>query len=161
MPRKNDKRLVYFVLVAFALVVLIRLFAPDNPHLRRMAKVVKTQACLNAVETAVLQFHADLGRLPSSLQSLSTPGEESGGRGPYLDPAQKLDQDAWGKPLLYELTPNGGATVVSYGEDGQPGGTGADADLIMRITPATLPSTTPAEKEIPSTSCLPRASRRS
>ena len=43
---------------------------------------------------------------------------------------EKLPKDPWGRPYQY-LNPGlkGEVDVMSYGADGQPGGTGADADV--------------------------------
>jgi general secretion pathway protein G len=44
---------------------------------------------------------------------------------------EKLPKDPWGKPYLY-LSPGvrGEVDVFSYGADGLPGGSGADADIL-------------------------------
>jgi len=55
--------------------------------------------------------------------------EEPRWSGPYLRKA--VPPDPWGKPYIYR-TPGaqgGDYDLLSYGKDGQPGGTGEDADL--------------------------------
>jgi general secretion pathway protein G len=65
------------------------------------------------------------------LQALVTkPGSgpaASGWAGPYID---KLPKDPWGNPYQY-MSPglHGEFDVFSFGADGQPGGTGNDADI--------------------------------
>jgi hypothetical protein len=67
--------------------------------------------------------------------------QEEGGLPPSFDALvpkymEKIPLDAWRRPLVYRLEPDGGATVLSYGEDGLPGGRGRSADLWERLTPA-------------------------
>ena len=48
--------------------------------------------------------------------------------GPYLKKAVPLDP--WGKAYLYKVPgQKGDFELVSYGKDGQPGGSGEDADI--------------------------------
>jgi len=37
--------------------------------------------------------------------------------------------DGWHRPLLYRVAPDGVITIMSFGRDGKPGGTGEDADI--------------------------------
>jgi general secretion pathway protein G len=41
---------------------------------------------------------------------------------------EKLPQDPWGRPYAYRREAGKGV-VFSYGRDGQPGGSGEDADI--------------------------------
>lgn len=51
---------------------------------------------------------------------------------PTLDDRGNDTKDAWGRPLLYEVGPDGVITLTSLGRDGRPGGTKADADIRRR-----------------------------
>jgi general secretion pathway protein G len=42
-----------------------------------------------------------------------------------------LPPDPWGRPYMLEVSPDG-PVVISYGEDGKPGGSGANADISSR-----------------------------
>jgi general secretion pathway protein G len=44
--------------------------------------------------------------------------------------------DAWGHPFIYQppVQPQAFATLVSYGADGAPGGTGDNLDIEFRLT---------------------------
>ena len=54
---------------------------------------------------------------------------------PSIDVLPKRDgyanqtSDGWHRPLLYRIAPDGVITILSYGMDGKPGGTGDDADI--------------------------------
>ena len=48
--------------------------------------------------------------------------------GPYL--AKAIPLDPWGKPYVYRVPGTKGEyDLLSYGKDGQPGGTGDSADV--------------------------------
>ena len=50
-------------------------------------------------------------------------------RGPYLK-QKKLPRDPWGRPYIYRSPGEHGAyDIISYGADGQQGGTGTAADI--------------------------------
>ncbi|GMU24840.1 MAG: hypothetical protein AMXMBFR13_49110 [Phycisphaerae bacterium] len=143
MPKKNDLSFVYLVLAGFLLLILL-LSVPLPNRSRDMARKIVTQAELKAIEKAVLRFYQDVGRYPPDLESLCSPADQPAEwRGPYLD-LPKIRPDAWDRPLIYHLPPEGPPTIMSYGADGQPGGTGKDEDIIVRPVPATRPSTSSA-----------------
>ena len=60
---------------------------------------------------------------------MEKPASEPKWNGPYLKKAVPLDP--WGKPYVYKVPgPEGGVRArVSSARDGQPGGTGEDADI--------------------------------
>jgi general secretion pathway protein G len=48
--------------------------------------------------------------------------------GPYLQ--KKVPLDPWGKPYLYKQPgEHGEYDLLTYGKDGQPGGTGENSDI--------------------------------
>ena len=56
------------------------------------------------------------------------PASEPKWAGPYL--RKDVPLDPWGKPYVYKIPGEKGEfDLVSYGKDGQPGGTGENADL--------------------------------
>lgn len=104
---------------------------------RYFAQVGKSQvkaarAQIDAFDKALDQYRIDLGRYPTTeegLNSLMTaPAGEPGWGGPYLKKAVPLDP--WGHAYVY-VSPGEHADIdiVSYGKDGQPGGTGENADV--------------------------------
>ena len=80
-------------------------------------------------------YRLDIGRYPTSEQGLTALVEKPSANrvpqnwkaGGYLD---SLPKDPWGNPYQY-LAPgvHGEVDLFSYGADGQPGGTGNDADI--------------------------------
>jgi len=85
---------------------------------------------------ALDQFRLDTGRYPSTEQGLAAlvqrPPDEPKWDGPYLRKTVPLDP--WGRPYVYRYPSANGAEfdLVSYGRDGQPGGSGDAEDITDR-----------------------------
>ena len=93
-------------------------------------KVARSQ--LDALEKALDQYRLDAGSYPSTEQGLAALMERPSGlarwAGPYLKKA--VPQDPWGRPYLYKSPGDHGEfDLLSYGKDGQPGGTGEAEDI--------------------------------
>lgn len=96
------------------------------------SEVNATRAQIDALEKALDQYRLDTGRYPSTEQGLSAlvtrPQGEAKWNGPYLKKA--VPQDAWGNAYVYRIPgERGDYDLLSYGRDGQPGGTGENADI--------------------------------
>jgi general secretion pathway protein G len=97
------------------------------------SEVNVAKAQLDALEKALDQYRLDIGRYPSAELGLEAlvkrPVNEPKWNGPYLRKSVPLDP--WGKPYLYRIPgEKGDFDLVSYGKDGQPGGSGENADII-------------------------------
>jgi general secretion pathway protein G len=96
------------------------------------SEVNAAKAQLDALEKALDQYRLDTGHYPTTEAGLNAlvqkPQNEAKWSGPYLRKA--VPNDPWGKPYLYKIPgERGDYDLISYGRDGQPGGTGEDADL--------------------------------
>jgi general secretion pathway protein G len=94
-------------------------------------KVARAQ--LDALEKALDQYRLDTGHYPASESGLAAlmqkPPNEAKWDGPYLKKIVPLDP--WGRPYVYKLPgEHGDYDLVSYGKDGQPGGTGEASDIV-------------------------------
>ena len=57
-----------------------------------------------------------------------------GWHGPYIQgPEGGSLKDGWGRPLIFEIPQKGDLTILSYGADGKPGGSGLDEDIEIII----------------------------
>lgn len=97
------------------------------------SEVKTAQAQLVALGKALDQYRLDVGRYPSGEQGLNAltakPANEPKWSGPYL--AKAVPLDPWGKPYSYRSPgENGEYDLVSFGKDGQPGGSGEAADIV-------------------------------
>lgn len=96
------------------------------------AEVKTAHAQIDALEKALDQYRLDTGHYPSTEQGLTAlvtkPADEAKWDGPYLK--KNVPPDPWGRPYHY-LHPgeHGEYDLFTYGKDGQPGGSGEDADI--------------------------------
>lgn len=96
------------------------------------SEVNAAKAQMDALEKALDAYRLDTGRYPTAEMGLvalvTKPQNEPKWNGPYLRKA--VPNDPWGKPYVYKIPGERGEyDLVSFGKDGQPGGTGEDADL--------------------------------
>lgn len=96
------------------------------------SEVQIARAQIDAFEKALEQYQLDLRRYPSTEQGLEAlvtkPASEANWRGPYLKKA--IPHDPWGRRYVYRVPgEKDDFDLLSYGKDGQPGGSGEDADI--------------------------------
>lgn len=97
------------------------------------SEVKAARAQIDALEKALATYRVDTGHYPTAEQSLlalvERPADEPKWAGPYL--VKALPLDPWGRPYQYRNPGLNGADyqLLSLGKDGQPGGSGEDADL--------------------------------
>jgi len=96
------------------------------------SEVNVARAQLDALEKALDQYRLDVGHYPSTELGLKAlverPASEPKWSGPYL--RKDVPPDPWGRPYVYKVPGEKGEfDLLSYGKDGQPGGTGENADL--------------------------------
>lgn len=121
------------LLVVVAIIgLLVGLVAPRYFGQVGRSEVNTAKAQIDAFEKALDQFRLDTGRYPTTEMGLNAlvqrPASEPKWNGPYLRKA--APPDPWGKPYLYRAPgEKGDYDILSYGRDGQAGGTGEDADL--------------------------------
>jgi general secretion pathway protein G len=96
------------------------------------SEVRSAQAQIATLRTALDTYRLDTGSYPSTEQGLAAlttrPANSVRWNGPYLQRA--VPPDPWGKPYQYRFPgEHGEFDLLSWGKDGQPGGTGDAADL--------------------------------
>ena len=94
-------------------------------------KVARAQ--LDALEKALDQYRLDTGHYPAPESGLAAliqkPPNEAKWDGPYLK--KIVPMDPWGRSYIYKVPgEHGEYDLVSYGKDGQPGGTGEASDIV-------------------------------
>jgi len=95
------------------------------------AKAAKIQ--IESLTSALDLYFLDTGQHPAGSDGLSAlvqrPGSVTGWNGPYLR-SNTVPNDPWGKPYVYRSPgQHGNYDILSYGSDGQEGGSGAAADV--------------------------------
>lgn len=93
-------------------------------------KVAKAQ--IEAFGKALDTYRIDVGRYPTTEESLNAllikPASAKKWNGPYLQKA--VPPDPWGNPYVYRAPGSKSEyDLLSYGKDGQPGGSDNDADI--------------------------------
>ena len=90
------------------------------------------KAQIESFEKALDTYRLDVGRYPTTEEGLKAlltkPPTATRWNGPYLK--KDVPQDPWGQPYVYRSPgAKGEYEILSYGRDGQPGGTGDAADI--------------------------------
>jgi general secretion pathway protein G len=132
VPRPAGFTLLELLVVMVIIGLLAGYVAPRYFSQVGKSEVKVTRAQIVAFEKALDTYRLDIGRYPTTEQGLNAlterPQSEPKWNGPYLQKAVPLDP--WGKPYQYKAPgEHGEFDLWSFGKDGQPGGTGEDADI--------------------------------
>jgi len=122
------------ILVVITIIALI--VGLVGPRVLTFLSESKTKAARIQIEgfaTALDLYYLDTGRYPSSAEGLNAllqrTGSGIGWNGPYLR-GNRLPSDPWGRPYVYRSPGQHGAyDILSYGADGQEGGSDAATDV--------------------------------
>jgi len=127
--------LIEIMVVIVILGVLAALVVPSVLSRTDDARIVAAKSDLGAIRQALKLYRLDNQRYPTTEQGLAAlvvkpdapPVPANWKPGGYLE---KLPRDPWGRAYQY-LNPGlkSDVDVFTYGADGQPGGTGPDADI--------------------------------
>jgi general secretion pathway protein G len=130
-PRRGftllELMVVMVIIGLLAAYVAPRYFSQVGKSETKLAK-----AQIDALEKALEQYRADVGRFPTTEQGLAAlmtrPPNEARWDGPYLK--RGLPADPWGRAYLYKQPgDHGELDIWSLGRDGQVGGSGDAADV--------------------------------
>ena len=127
-----------FTLVEILVVITIigLIMALVGPRVINYLSESKSKAAKIQIESlgsALDLYYLDAGRYPTTAEGLRALVERVGStqlwNGPYLK-GNAVPNDPWGRPYVYRSPGQyGGYDILSYGADGQEGGTGAAADI--------------------------------
>jgi general secretion pathway protein G len=138
--KANVKQLGFTLLELLVVLLIIgMLVAYVGP--KYFGEVTKSQRQIAAAQIEGLgqsldQFRVDTGHYPNATEGLAalfaSPGStsEPNWHGPYLKKA--VPADPWGNAYVYTIpstVPGKDYDLISYGADGQPGGTDDNADI--------------------------------
>jgi len=123
--------LIELLIVMIILGLLAALVAPKMFQKVGSSKQKAAKAQIALLGTALDAYRLDIGRYPSTEESLDAlrknPGHP-GWDGPYLP--KDVPPDPWGRAYLYRSPgERGDYDLVSLGADGQDGGEGENADV--------------------------------
>jgi len=131
-PSKTGFTLLELLIVIVIIGLLAAYVGPKYFAQLGKSEVAVTKAQIAAFEKALDTFRLDVGRYPTTEEGMAAllvkPAETTKWNGPYLK--KDIPQDPWGHAYLYKSPGSkGDMDILSYGKDGQPGGTGEDADI--------------------------------
>src|ERR1043166_1605421 len=126
--------LVEILVVITIIALIMALVGPRVFNFLAESKVKAAKIQIESLSSALDLYFLDIGQYPSNAEGLNAlmqrPGNADGWNGPYLK-GTIVPKDPWGKPYIYRAPgQNGAYDIISYGADGQEGGTGAAADII-------------------------------
>lgn len=137
MQERRNRRAGVTLIEMLVVVVIIGLFvAIVGPKLFSnvdKAKVVAAKTQIESFVNALGQYHLDTGTYPTTEQGLAALRAQPSGveqwHGPYLQ--KDFAADPWGHPYLYKYPGEHGdePDIMSYGADGQPGGSDYNSDI--------------------------------
>jgi general secretion pathway protein G len=124
--------LIELMIVVVILGLLATMVMPKILDKPEQARRTKAKVDLRSVQSALALFKTDTGRFPTTSEGLAAlvanPGLRGYGKDGYLE---RVPLDPWGNKYVY-LSPgvhNKDYDLVSYGKDGEQGGTGDAADV--------------------------------
>ncbi|MHC1724949.1 MAG: type II secretion system major pseudopilin GspG [Syntrophobacteraceae bacterium] len=124
--------LIELLIVMIILSLLAALVAPRLFQKIGSAKQKAAKSQIALFGGALDQFRLDVGRYPSTQESLEALRKNPGvdhWDGPYLP--KDVPGDPWGKPYMYRSPgEHGDYDIASFGADFQEGGEGENADVV-------------------------------
>ncbi|HEY4921788.1 MAG TPA: type II secretion system major pseudopilin GspG [Xanthobacteraceae bacterium] len=125
--------LVEILVVITIIGLIMALVGPRVLNYLAESKVKAARIQVESFGSSLDLFYLDNGRYPSTSEGLAALAQRPGGidswNGPYLR-SGAVPNDPWGHPYVYRSPGEHGAyDIVSFGSDGQEGGTGTAADI--------------------------------
>ncbi len=134
LPHRSSGFTLLELLVVIAIIGMLSAYVGPK-YFSKLAesrqKVAKAQ--IEAFGKALDNYHLDVGHYPGTDEGLNAllikPSGATRWNGPYLQKA--IPVDPWERKYLYRSPGNNGREydLLSYGEDGRPGGKGEAADV--------------------------------
>ncbi|MBA4419113.1 MAG: type II secretion system protein GspG [Syntrophus sp. (in: bacteria)] len=130
--------LIELMIVIVIIGILATLLVPRIMDRPEEARRIKAKTDIKTIESALKLYKLDNGSYPTTEQGLqalirkpdSQPVPRKWKEGGYLE-STNVPNDPWSKPYYYTSPAQDGKDyeIISYGSDGEPGGTGKNADI--------------------------------
>jgi general secretion pathway protein G len=131
--REDGYTLVEILVVITIIGLIVALVGPRVLNYLGESKVKTAKIQIQGFASALDLYYLDTGRYPQSSEGLAALVQRGSGlttwNGPYLK-GGKVPNDPWGKLYIYRSPGEHGVyDIISYGADGQEGGTGTAGDV--------------------------------
>ena len=130
--------LIELMIVIVIIGILATLLIPRIMERPEEARRIKAKADIKTIESALKLYKIDSGTYPTTEQGVealikkpeTSPVPKKWREGGYLE-GNAVPKDPWSNAYYYTSPGPDGRDyeIVSYGHDGEPGGTGRDADI--------------------------------
>ena len=139
--------LLELLLVLVIIGVLAAVVGPEIFGAADRANAGAATTQISNYKQALERFRLDMMRVPTTEEGLAVlikkPSTEDSVRwgGPYLKDTEIIPADPWGRQYTYKAPGENGRAyeITSLGADGQPGGEGANADILSWLAAKTNP----------------------
>src|SRR5712671_599946 len=132
-PAERGFTLVEMLVVITIIALIMALVGPRVLNYVTESKIKAAKIQIESLSSALDLYFLDAGRYPTTSEGLGAlverPGSVINWNGPYLK-GNAVPNDPWGRRYAYRSPgQHGNFDIISYGADGQEGGTGAGADI--------------------------------
>lgn len=141
LKKQNAFSLMEMMVVLFIIGLILSLMGPQIAKFFGKAKVSGTKAILSQLKSSILEYNMDIGHFPKRdegglnalMEAPSRPEIAQKWSGPYTK--EDFLRDKWDNDIIYNCPAEKykdkfkNFEVISYGKNGEEGGTGEDADL--------------------------------
>lgn len=132
IERQRGFTLLELLVVMVIIGLLVGYVGPRYFSQLGKSEVNAAKAQIKAISTALDMYRLDIGSYPNQEQNLevllTSPENSERWRGPYLE--SRIPLDPWGNKYIYRIPGElNEFDLYSLGRDGQPGGTGENAEI--------------------------------
>ena len=126
--------MIVLVILGIVMTALMVTFSGGDSPAMSAAREIQLKSAKSQLDMALFRFYTQFGRYPTTDEGLhalveAPPGIDEGypSGGFITNPAALVDP--WKNPYTYELEGSSQYKIISYGADGNSGGSGEDADI--------------------------------
>lgn len=126
--------LIEMLVVVAIIGLFVALVGPGLWRKVDTARFTAAKTQISNFQTALGAYKLDVGTFPTTEQGLQAlrvkPADINQWNGPYMP--RDIPKDPWGRDYAYKYPGEHGdePEIISYGQDGQPGGEGLNADVV-------------------------------